>query len=411
MTAINRYATVLSGALVLASVCAHGQNAPQAKPSRSPSESSKARQLLFQVLNRTSNHNVKAVVSQLLPDGSNGYEQFQVLISKTGKIRQTILEPLTMQGIEAIDDLSHSYTYYPDRNLLTIQDSPRKVECDAEFRMALAQRNYTIRLEPRDVRVAGQAASVVVAVPHHDELETRRFYIDSKTGFLLRLETVRGSDTTVRVETKTISYPSTLPDNAFDLRTPDDVRKHVYNRMETSVGTAGNNSVTFVPVRAFRNEQLPMGFRVQDVQVNDTDKVKSVAVRITDGLVKGTVYQMPARSQLVALRAMTGTTVQTAGTVRFIVAAEVPEKVREALLRYFAEQSRSNGGPIAWDHFAYAGGRLELDYVPEALWDGRGLENGQKLEIRVTSPADSIRAAHSLQGKLVTIQVEIAVAR
>ena len=68
---------------------------------------------------------------------------------------------------------------------------------------------------------------------------------------------------------------------------------------------------------------------------------KSVAVRITDGPVKATVYQWPVSAN-VNVKAMTGTTMGISNGLKFLVAADIPEIARKKILNSFIEAARSS---------------------------------------------------------------------
>jgi hypothetical protein len=367
-----------------------------------------AKKLLLKVLNRKSEHNVRAFVWQLQPDRRDQL-QFQVVISKAGKSRQTITAPLSMSMIEAVDDLSHCYNFYPDQRLLVIQDSARKLDCDADYRLKLAERNYSLRLEPGAVRVAGQPASVVVAIPRAEGMETRKFYIDSRTGFLLKLETLFGNESTTRLETKKISYPSTVAESTFDLDVPKGTQTREFRRPEQFTGPGAASKIGFTPVLAQRGASLPLGFVIQDIQIADNEQMKQLVMRITDGLVRGTVYQMASGkpSSIARIRALPNVVAQDAGSIRIVVAADVPSRAREEILRYFVNRAQSSAEPMAWGRIVLADANLELDYVPLALLEDRGLSAGQtfnvvvpsgKIALRVEMSSNAISAAASVSG-------------
>jgi outer membrane lipoprotein-sorting protein len=367
------------------------------------SDNPRAKQLLSKVLNRKSDHNVQAYVWQLLPDGSGGAQQFQVSISKSGKMWQRIIFPGSMEGITAVDDLVRMSTLFPNQQRVVIQSSPRSMECDAEFRLGLAERNYRLRMEPRTAMVAGQRAAVVVAIPENAELETRRFYIDDRTGYLLKLETTIGNETTLRLETKQISYPASIPDSKFVLDVPPGTSKSVYGPPEQIDGPINASKVGFMPVLAKKGANLPLGFCVQDVQVSQNQKYKSVAVRITDGLVRGTVYQMPAKGKIGDLKNMSGIAVRDAGAIRIIVAADVPAKVRESILREFLSRIQSNVEPMAWGRLTLANVPVELEYVPVALLESRGQTAGQLFRDVVPPAQDALRPTTVSRGGPIVI--------
>jgi hypothetical protein len=108
---------------------------------------------------------------------------------------------------------------------------------------------------------------------------------------------------------------------------------------------------------------LPFGFALQDAQINDSGNYRSIAVRITDGLVKGTVYQYSTTTAK-NLKAMPGTTIGDAAGIRFFIAADIPEEARERILEAFIEATRKNQSSIIQPG---PSARLELLRVQQSL--------------------------------------------
>jgi hypothetical protein len=168
-------------------------------------------------------------------------------------------------------------------------------------------------------------------------METRRYYIDERTGFLLQLETIEpGESPKLAFKAQAVNYPPNISSQVFEIRTePDNGRKIVYRR-RTGLYESPKNDVGlgFTPVLP---RDLPFGFSLQDAQINEGQQWRSVAVRITDGLVKGTVYQWSGKDTSVKIKAMPGTTIGEGGGLKLVVAADVPESVRRKILQAFIE--------------------------------------------------------------------------
>ncbi|HJP83948.1 MAG TPA: sigma-E factor regulatory protein RseB domain-containing protein [Fimbriimonadaceae bacterium] len=319
------------------------------------SESEKARQLLLKTLDRNFSHNVIALISQRSPEDHESFQRIQVQISRDGKMRQTVIYPLSMQGVETIDDGKQSATFLPDEKVTLVQESPRLLPNDTNARINLTVRNYTLKLGGSS-QIAGQTATIVVAAPRSRELETRRYHIDERTGFLLQLETVSaGSNPKLAFRALQVTYPARINPATFEINLDErDGQKVIYRRRSGlyDAGPKGTPSIGFEPVLP---RDLPFGFDLQDAQINDTGKYRSVAVRITDGLIKGTVYQY-SQANAARMKASIGTTIGDGSGIRFVVAADVPESVRKKILVAFIEAARRSN----WDRPTGPLSRAEL---------------------------------------------------
>lgn len=320
------------------------------------SESERARQLLLKTLERTFPQNVVAIILQRSP-GDGTMQRIQVQISKDGKMRQTVLAPLSVEGVETIDNGRQTSTYLPDEKLLLIQESPQLLPNDSAKRIALTVRNYDLKLG-NSTNIAGQKAALVIATPRTREMETRRYYIDERTGFLLQVETVEpGESPKLAFRAQAVTYPSSIPSAVFEIRTDSNNGRRIIYRRRTGLYEIPKNDVGlgFTPVLP---RDLPCGFQLQDAQINEGEQWRSVAVRITDGLVKGTVYQWSGRDTSVKIKTMPGTTVGEGGGLKLVVAADVPESVRRKILQAFIDAANRSGD----DHPLMLGmlGALEL---------------------------------------------------
>jgi outer membrane lipoprotein-sorting protein len=337
----NRFAlaVLLVGAAALACAGGGGGKGRQSDPER-------ARQLLLKTLERTFSHNVIALITQRSPENHGNTQRIQVQISRDGKMRQTVIYPLSMQGVETIDDGKNIATFFPDEKLVIVQSSPKLQPADTAARINLTIRNYSLHLGG-STNIAGHIATVVVATPRSRELETRRYHIDERTGFLLKLETIDKSGV-IRPAfyAQQVIYPSKINASTFaiDLEARSD-RKIIYNR-PTSLTQAvkAPPKLNFEPVVP---QALPYGFDVQDVQINENENFGSAAVRISDGLVKATVYQYSV-SDAKKMKQMPGTTIDEGSGIKFVVAADVPESVRRRILAAFMEAAKrtSLGWPL-----------------------------------------------------------------
>ncbi len=315
-----------------ATACANGGK-------RGHSDSSQARELLMKILDRNYRNNIIAIISQRSPDGRGSYQRIQVQISKDGKVRQTVIYPLSLQGVEKVDDGRQSAVFLPDEKLVLVEESPRTLPDDSQTRINLTVRNYGLSVVG-NTTIAGQRAAIVVAKPRHAGLESRRYHIDEKTGFILKLETLDAKGTPkLAFQVQQVTYPTNISSSVFSIGLDKKEEYSVISQRRTGFLDGGGKGYVPIGFSPVFPAELPYGFDIQDAQVNDNGYYRCVAIRISDGPIKGTVYQY-AQSYARSLKNMTGTSVGDAGGIRFVVAADVPENVRKRILSAFLEATK-----------------------------------------------------------------------
>lgn len=330
-------------------------------------QSSRAQELLERSMARAPVRNVRAIICQRLDYHSSIMEQVKVEMSTDGKLHQIVLAPLSLQGYEAVDDGTWSKTYLPDSRTLIVQASPKASREEAKARMKLVLKNYRLKIE-RQEKIAGRRAIVVAAEPVHKNLETRCYAIDERTGFLLRLETCRpGAPTILHMETKFVEFPKELCDDVFEISAMGAKTKRYEMRSLSSKNLA--REVGFAPAIP---ASLPQGFIVQDIQTDTDSQMRSVALRLTDGLVRISVYQWQS-DEKGRSPSPEGTTVGEVGALRILVSGDTPDAVREEILRAFlaaAKAGQALGIPssvVSWAQELNARVRaFPLDRDPEA---------------------------------------------
>jgi outer membrane lipoprotein-sorting protein len=324
------------------------QNSATAKAGQA--ESNKGRRLLELSMSRQPRFNVRAVLVQRL-DLAGGLRTVKVEMSRDGKIHQIVVAPLSSQGIEFVDDGSHTKTYFPDDKCVIVQPSPSQESNDVATRMKLVDRNYSVRLTRRE-QIAGCNAAVVEATPRNRVLETRCYAIDEEKGFLLRLDTCReGGQTTTQFETKMIEFPERFTEATFRLDNPMGVIYKTYSDRCVSPESADElrDELRFRPVVP---QNLPYGFVVQELQAS-TDPKPALAVRITDGLAKATVMEWRAEGATHS-RPPAGTKVDHAGKITLLISGDLPDQVKEEILLHFVRAAKSDReatdrlGSLAW---------------------------------------------------------------
>jgi hypothetical protein len=319
----------------------------------------RARDLVRQSMLRSHAVNVVAIIAQPF-DGEAAMLRQKLEMNRDGKSRRTVLQPLRVQGREIVDDGRHLTMYLPDAKRMVVQESPQLLPCDVGFRMQLAERNYRFQIAGNE-RIAGRDATVVVASPRSSGLDTIRLFIDAEANYLLRLETISGSQRRTLLDTLTIQFPKEVPEATFQIRTVVSVRTDrvpapsvtataAFERAQTGTGERIHRQVSLAAVRdqiGFEPSvprSLPMGFAIQDTQLSANGSVRFFAARITDGLVRAKVYQYRRTSgSPPSFESLVDKSFLDVDDVRLLIVSPMPEEIRMQLLRAFATEVSRKG--------------------------------------------------------------------
>jgi outer membrane lipoprotein-sorting protein len=296
-----------------------------------PCNNTKGRDLMVKSLRERFEFNLVAIVSQQDSSGSC-YDTLKVVRSSDGKIRHTFLAPICMQGICSLDDGTHSFIYWPDEKRLVKQDSRPKGD-DNKRVISLALHNYSFKYEG-SCEVAGRKTNCVIATPYATELEVRRYFLDAKTAYPLKLETLgSGGQSVVKFETKDVQFPASLDSRIFSLRTLGEV-ENMERRRPSDVDPNGAAAIMgFTPIMP---RGLPLGFEVQEVQQDVANNWHALIVRLSDGLVRATLYEWKSEGSKDACVKIFEKHSQTLHRgIRLVILADLPEDLRERLLEAF----------------------------------------------------------------------------
>jgi negative regulator of sigma E activity len=320
---------------------------PQNDPPRSSQDGKLAKSLVRKTMSRQPSVNTRAIIMQRTDSRSGVMQQIKVEISKSGNLHQIVIAPTSSQGIELVDDGKTTRIFTPDDRKIIVQPSGCQDAQDIDFRMRLVDRNYNLKVLRRE-RVAGRDAIVVEASPRNSELETRCYSIDRETGFLLRLETCQqGRSPVLLFETKMVEFPSEFSDATFRLMPAGVVTQHY---RPTSVAPESWNKLTSeLGFRPVVPTSLPLGFSIQQLQCENDSAVPAVAIRVTDGLARATVYQWQRRGKSRG-KIPEGTIARSAGTLTIMIAGDLPREVKERIIDSFVSSSRGEralGIPIS----------------------------------------------------------------
>ncbi len=286
---------------------------------------------LLKSMRRSFPTHVIAVIIQRDPSAEDQHQTVRVERSKDGKVHHVVLQPLRRQGTESVDDGKRLRVYLPDQNVMIDQASPHLQEDDAETRWKLAKKNYELKFG-QGMKIAGRDTHCIVASPHDERMDTRRYYVDRKTGYPLRMETIsEDSSRKIIYDTREIQFPSEIDSERFEMNPVGGARVLSYDPPQSLKAADAKRKLGFAPILP---PNLPMGFKVQDMQLTTSDRWRALAVRISDGLVKATVYQWLSADN-VKIRSVEMGTAGTVGDVRLMVVSEMNSDIRRDLLRAF----------------------------------------------------------------------------
>ncbi len=296
----------------------------------------KARNMLFKSMQRTFSVNVVAVTDQRDPGADSDYQRVKVERAADGRTRYTTLAPIRLMGYQSIDDGVRCKIFLPDQSMVIDQESPLKQPDDIEKRIKLANENYTFKMDGMSL-IAGRPAWCVVAMPRDGDMEVRRFYIDQETNYPLRLEGVsaNGARRTF-LDTKVIQFPKMLDDEVFQFKSLTNVRVIKYERPKNVKISSAASQLGFKPAVP---TDLPLGFVVQDAQINDAPEWHALAMRLTDGLVRVTVYQWRIGDRPIRVKAFDDSSMMDHDGIRFMVVSDMGANLRSKLLQSFVDFS------------------------------------------------------------------------
>lgn len=197
----------------------------------------------------------------------------------------TILEPVSVQGMQYIDDGETLRSYMPDLSTIYLQVSPQKVRMGGEERMAAIRANYRVKLlEP--VEVARRKATVVELRPRNPKMPIRRLAIDAKEAFLLRSEVI-DDEAEKWVDTVKVTFLSSRP-APFSFHEPRDttVRESFVKLVKD-----GKFAMALLGFEPRLPKKLPFGLRVVAQQVSGSESSPVFSVVLSDGVATVTVSQ------------------------------------------------------------------------------------------------------------------------
>lgn len=269
--------------------------------------------------------------------GGEGWQRVRVDRSKDGKQHCKILYPLRSMKVESVDDGVRKQTYMPDDNVILDEDSRGDGAAGIEERLRLAKKNYTFSLEVV-ASIAGRSTVLITAKPRNSGIDTRRYYLDEKTAYPLKMETVgEGGKVVVAYQMSEISFPAHLSPNLFKLDVLPGVEVFRFERPSPVDFATAKQQFGFKPIVP---KTLPVGFKVQETQFNKKEDWQSIKVRLTDGLARATVYQWIPNGK--AIKVIGDSTSSDSYGIRLLIVSELGPKVRAKLLDAFVKAGKES---------------------------------------------------------------------
>jgi hypothetical protein len=250
------------------------------------------------------------------------------------------LAPLSKQGYTIIDDGKQRATYNPDKQELTLQDSPLPLvsKIDTDRRLRLLVQNYKITGEGEE-KVAGRKSTRIRVEPRTpDMLFTRWYSVDYEKQVLLRVK-YREPVGEVRTMSDTISidFPKELPEDTFARRFVGELREiRVQAPKRQKDLTSLSKSVGFPVVNPI---QMPAGFLFIGADAISGRNRTMAALRYTDGAANLTIYQASAALGPAPWRSQTELPVVLVDGIWLTVDGDLPAPGRLAVVAALKEST------------------------------------------------------------------------
>lgn len=245
-----------------------------------------------------------------------------------GRVRSTILRPLRLQGVTILDDGRTMTIRLPDQKLFIEQASPALDDLPADERLALVRRNYALKAFPGP-ETLDRPTVLLQASPRRRGMETRRYLLDAATGFPFRSEVVGGGSRETVFETMMVQFPERLSGRIFR---PRSTKGYQVVRYETPAPPKPGEALRKLGFEPGIPKGPPYGFHVTGTAMLEASRWKSVAVRLTDGLVKAVAYEWKTGPEDAAIADGAGRSVGRRRGCTVLLVAEAPAGIRAKLL-------------------------------------------------------------------------------
>lgn len=273
---------------------------------------------------------VRVCMVQSRSDGGQTVTVSVQIVPRRG-VRATITQPLIYAGIVSYDNGEYWKNFDPQMNVVRIEKSPATFQMDISRRKTLIQKNFETRFAGEAV-IAGRRTRIVQMNGLHDDMASRRLYIDAENSLILRYIVQQpDGDAVTTVDTKSIDLNPTIDLGTLDSLGGGDVKTvKAWGPIELRSATDAERYAGFVP-------QIPAalagGLQQQAIHVVGTEERPFVGVRLTDGMAVITVYlwkpgeNEPFKGDFDA---------RAANGIRCKVVGEVSDRLKSTLAHSFA---------------------------------------------------------------------------
>ena len=230
---------------------------------------------------------VRVCMVQTRSDGGQTVTVSVQIVPRRG-VRATITQPLIFAGIVSYDNGDYWKNFDPQTNVVRIEKSPATFQMDIAQRKRLIEKNYETRFAG-EATIAGRRTRVIQMQGRHDEMASRRLYVDAENSLILRyiVQQPDGTSTTT-VDTKSLDLNPTIDSGSLEAIGGDGAKVvKTWGPIEVRSSRDAEKYAGFVP-------QVPSSFsaglQVQAIHVVGTEERPFVGVRLTDGMAVVTVY-------------------------------------------------------------------------------------------------------------------------
>lgn len=224
-------------------------------------------------------------VSRTFESGFKG--SYKVEFNRNKQIKVTVLYPLSEQGRETIDDFKTVQSYFPASNQVVVQPSAYEALGSSDFRIKLAEKNYTFSGGER-VEYNRRSTIEVIMQPKSRGLYTRRLLVDAEFPLLMLYEILDGKKTISTVQDSLIIKADRGSNERFSFSTQGAEVVRTWGPKEMKDPKASSGILGFLPRQ---KKSLPYGFAVVSEQIVGSAEESAFASRISNGMATVTVYQ------------------------------------------------------------------------------------------------------------------------
>jgi len=302
------------------------------------------REILFRAMDKSRWLNLESIVVRRMSSADRTTKQIRIA-QRGGMSKSTVLSPLPEQGVTTVDDGKTWTTYFPDDNLMVIQDSPKRSSWNWR-RQAVADDNYRFTFEKVE-SIAGRKANTILATPKFPEMPIRRYSLDLDYPLLLKMEVAKDGRFVTMMDTKAIAFTS-VDEDAIQINPPAEVRKAFHEAPQRFRSAA--EALEIVGFKPSMPGPLPFGFVISEPQVIGDRGRKFIAIRVSDGLASATVYQWNG-SERDPIPCRDPRYLREANGLKMSLTGDLPEVVLTRLLETFVREALKGLQPLLGTDF------------------------------------------------------------